>query len=1103
MEKKIGVDRSVIQSISKNNLEISFVATGDIHTIKSGNIFLNQLVGQEIDGSLNKIYLRIFEGEVIHFFPLIGEKTSTRFFIGNSQAKWLGNVAGINYEIKLKLASDCWFWEVTLDGQNEMVDLVYVNDIGLSDGESLRSNEAYNAQYINHQIFEKDGFKIFSRQNQLQSTGFPTLETGAFGDLAVDGFLTDGFQFFGKSFKLTRVPEALTKAEFDNEIYQYELAVTALKTERLLLQGKTSVTFYELYQPTSTDIAQSVSLLTALSVPLDEVLTEVSLTKAKIDLSRQLNGQILSNDTLRSIYPEAKFEEVIGNQLVSGFTRENTHFVSLAKELLVEREHGEIFLSGNSMSIKNRGLATSSFIYGLFNAQLVIGNTTMNKLLSNQRDHLNLHQVSGQRIFVNIDGAYQMLGLPSTFEMGYNFAQWTYVVDGETIVVKNFVANAENSLQLEVLAQSGKSYDFLILNQITMDEMEYKSNAQLTALSADTYDFTAGENSSSKIGNPQLKYRLKFDQAVKVLSAERLFDRPTFIEDSLVIFSVSADSFKLKITGALDGAVSNTDFLNFSQEKQKYHQFIEKDLLHGFRFTSPEAELEKSNTILPWYAHDMLIHYLSPHGLEQYGGAAWGTRDVSQGPIEFFLATQHPDVAREILLELFSHQFQDDGTWPQWFMFDEYQSIFSGESHGDVIVWPFFAVAEYLERTGDFELISELLPYVSRLTNTFTSEKETLKQHLQKELQYIKDNFLTGTHLSAYGNGDWDDTLQPANPRLKEHMTSSWTDALTYQALKKYAKVIKKVQPEEAAELDALAEQIKRDFEHYLVLDGIIPGFALQNEAGQFEPIIHPKDSKTNIQYRLLPMNRSIIAEISDKAQMQQNLKLIDENLVFNDGVRLMNHSPEYHGGVSINFKRAEQAANFGREIGLLYVHAQIRYVEAMAKVGEAKKAWKALEQTIPAGIYSAVSNAEPRQANVYFSSSDGDFRTRYEAQNGFDQLKSGTVGVKGGWRLYSSGPGIFTNQVISHLAGVEKTADGLVIDPTFPENTDKLDFDFVVGDKMVHFLLKKSTDKAVSIDQQAVSFETLANPYRIAGVKIRNEQFTALKDGSTITVTL
>ncbi|HYQ73816.1 hypothetical protein, partial [Cellulomonas sp.] len=35
------------------------------------------------------------------------------------------------------------------------------------------------------------------------------------------------------------------------------------------------------------------------------------------------------------------------------------------------------------------------------------------------------------------------------------------------------------------------------------------------------------------------------------------------------------------------------------------------------------AELE---TLLPWWANDARVHYLVPHGLEQYQGAAWGTR---------------------------------------------------------------------------------------------------------------------------------------------------------------------------------------------------------------------------------------------------------------------------------------------------------------------------------------------------------------------------------------------------------------------------------------------------------------------------------------------
>ena len=38
-----------------------------------------------------------------------------------------------------------------------------------------------------------------------------------------------------------------------------------------------------------------------------------------------------------------------------------------------------------------------------------------------------------------------------------------------------------------------------------------------------------------------------------------------------------------------------------------------------------------------------MIHLTVPHGLEQYTGAAWGTRDVCQGPVEFLLALEHDE----------------------------------------------------------------------------------------------------------------------------------------------------------------------------------------------------------------------------------------------------------------------------------------------------------------------------------------------------------------------------------------------------------------------------------------------------------------------------
>src|SRR5208283_5578785 len=110
------------------------------------------------------------------------------------------------------------------------------------------------------------------------------------------------------------------------------------------------------------------------------------------------------------------------------------------------------------------------------------------------------------------------------------------------------------------------------------------------------------------------------------------------------------------------------------------------------------------------------------------------------------------------------------------------------------------------------------------------------------------------------------------------------------------------------------------------------------------------------------------------------------------DGARLMSEPATYRGGLEHLFKRAETAANVGREVGLQYVHAHIRYAEALAKVGDADGLWTALQVVNPVALVQSVPNALPRQSNVYFSSSDADFGDRIEAAKRWAELKTGEV---------------------------------------------------------------------------------------------------------------
>jgi cellobiose phosphorylase len=165
-------------------------------------------------------------------------------------------------------------------------------------------------------------------------------------------------------------------------------------------------------------------------------------------------------------------------------------------------------------------------------------------------------------------------------------------------------------------------------------------------------------------------------------------------------------------------------------------------------------------------------------------------------------------------------------------------------------------------------------------------------------------------------------------------------------------------------------------------------------------------------------MTQSIIAGLFTPEQAAHHLRLIHEHLLFPDGVRLMDRPVSYRSGIETVFRRAESSSFFGREIGLMYVHAHIRYCEAMAVLGEADAFWQGLQLVNPISLSDQVASALPRQRNAYFSSSDAAFRDRYEAAAHWDDIKAGAVGLEGGWRVYSSGPGLYTSLVLRYVLG-------------------------------------------------------------------------------------
>jgi len=1092
----------------------SFLPTGDIYEFTNGGLMINEFQGNPIDGSVNNIYLRIYGTSGIESYPLLGIRSASELHVGENCMEYAGTVKNISYTVCFCLAADSvWFWKIALVGDGQTVDVVYGQDIGVAEKGSILTNELYVSQYLDHNAMKgKNGYVVCSRQNQPQNGGFPYLQQGTLGAEAT-GYSTDGMQFFGREYKETNQPVAL-KGDLENVNRQFELSFTALQTEKINLNGARNLTFYGLFKKDHplavTKIEFGNELMDAFY--RSDCLPQSPVVRPQLkNIGKPFVSAAWDIEELEKRFSERRLEEIADGTLLSFFTAEHEHVVLQPKELAVERPHGHIVTTQmDDEAISDGLLSSTNYIYGLFNGQVLAGNANFHKFLSTPRGLLNILKNDGQRIYVKIDGTYRILTLPAAYVMDVNSARWYYQLDDDTLIVTTYAIAEQPDLVLEVSSEQGKSYDIIVTNQLVMGEQEFVYPVQMEQ-SGNTLSFKPDADSWKNSPYPDFHFNMVVPSESQV-SDDRIFytDGKTRNGTLLTISIKHSNSFRIVMQGRVNAEeIKPIPDYSFDLEREHYHRFY-RSLTRSFHLNitgDEENHTSKLNETIWWYTHNAMVHFAVPHGLEQPGGAAWGTRDVCQGPMEFFLATQHYMLAKAVLLRIFSHQLHETGEWPQWFMFDRY-NVSADECHGDVVFWPLKCIGDYINTTNDHDILNTLVDYRVSSSGQAAGTPTTLLEHIQKAIKSIRARYRFGTALISYGGGDWDDTLQPVSEEMKEKLVSAWTQALAFQVIRNLSETITKADGSFAMELGQMAEEIGAAFHKYLIKDGVIAGFAYCESAQDIHFMLHPDDRETGIHYRLLPLTRSIISGLADPDLAQQNVRLIDQHLYCPDGVRLMDHPAQYQGGVSKNFKRAEQAANVGREISLQYVHAHIRYIEAMAKMGEAKRAWDALFQVNPINIRESVPNAVTRQSNVYFSSSDGDFKDRYEYQEHFDLLRTGKIDVKGGWRLYSSGPGIYLRQVVSNLLGIRVDDSGLEIDPVLPLSLDGLHFEYQYCGKQVVFVYHLSgtgeTISSVTIKGISLAMTPMLNPYRPGGVRISKDNLLKnLDDSDEIHITL
>lgn len=1096
---------------SPSGMRVEWNANGSIRRMDCDDVMLNLFLGNDVEGGPANIYLRCL-GEAKESVPLVGPGSPATYRFDKQGLAANGRWRNLIFRLRFVLAESAtaWFWHVELENTGKdtvSCDLIHTQDVALAHYGAVRLNEYYVSHYVDHTPIEHPltGVAVASRQNQPMGGRCPWTVIGSLGRGV--SYSTDALQFNGLACRSGHSPAALTTGLAGKRL-QHEHSLVAIQDKPLLLLPGTKACrgyfgWFQADKPTPTSAADTSIIDRALSLPeatspeWPSEKPENSCPPANLFASSSLLDTLeLDEAEMTALFgPFRRHAEYFKGQLLSFFSGDSCHVVLKAKEQFVLRPHGLILRTGSALTPDESSLTSTVWMSGVFHSMVTQGHVSINRLLSTCHSYLGLFRSHGQRVFVEVDGVWRLLGIPSAFAMTPACCRWCYKHRDGLIEVVSSASDDKHELRLSLSVLKGNPAKFLVSHHIAINGDDGSSDAPVLLEKNGTSVFVRAVPDSD-IGRRFPKGGFVFEPTeetrVETLGGDELLytDGVSRRQPFICLITETSTTVELVIRGRLVEAhpLPEDVFL--------------KNIDAGLRISAPassplELAAGRTEDYFPWLIQNALVHYLSPRGLEQYSGGGWGTRDVCQGPVELMLALGRFEPIRDLLVRVFRQQ-NSDGDWPQWFMFfDRERHIRPGDSHGDIVYWPLLALAQYLSATGDTSLLDEPLPFFHPAGDA-SAEIASVVQHVDRALALISRRVIDGTALAAYGHGDWNDSLQPAKPDMRDRLCSSWTVTLNYQTFVALAAAFRRFGiADRATRLENEAARILKDFKRLLIVDDVLAGLAYFHEEGNTDYLLHPRDGFTGLSYSLLPMIHAIINDMFSPALAKAHLGLIRDHLLGPDGAHLFDRPMAYGGGLQTFFQRAESASYFGREIGLMYTHAHLRYCEALARYGDADNFFRALCQANPITIQELIPSAARRQSNCYFSSSDPAFSDRYEAYEHYDRVRRGEVALEGGWRVYSSGAGICVRLIMQCFLGLRQEQAALVVDPVIPPTLDGLAVSLrLAGHRFevtYHIRAKGCGPVSVSLNGEPLAFNRERNPYRSGAIRIAMDALSGM----------